>query len=93
MRTLANILPVQPHYYLLSNGLHYARHGTEDLNGLLVFTNLERAKQFMITIGKGLPEFQPVKVAAEELLPILLEYGGRLCIVDHRLSMTVATIH
>jgi hypothetical protein len=85
------VLPVQPHYYLLSNGLRYARHGTESANGLLVFTNLERAEQFVMTVGVGLPEFQPVKVAAENFLAILMGYGGRLCMTD-RLGVLIATI-
>lgn len=91
MRILADILPAQPHYYLLSNGNRYARHGKEELNGVLVFTIRERAEQFMMTIGVGMPEFHPVKVAAEDLLPVLKESGGRLCIANY-LGVTVATL-
>lgn len=91
MKTLADILPAQPHYYLLSNGYRYARHGKEGLDGVLVFTLRERAEQFMMTIGVGMPEFQPVKVAAEDLLPTLMGNGGRLCMTGH-LGVMVATI-
>jgi hypothetical protein len=91
MKTLTDILPAQPHYYLLSNGHRYARHGKEGLNGVLVFTLRERAEQFMMTIGVGMPEFQPIKVAAENLLPILMDNGGRLCMTDHR-GVIVVTI-
>jgi hypothetical protein len=28
--TLADVIPVQDHYYLLSDGTKFARHGTED---------------------------------------------------------------
>jgi len=91
MKTLADLLPCQPHYYLLSNGHRYARYGKDELNGVLVFTLRERAEQFMMTIGVGMPEFQPVKVAFEDLLPILMQNSGRLCIANY-LGVTVATL-
>lgn len=69
-------LPSQPHYYLVSDGVRYAKFRMRQYSGLHVFTLLANAVQFVIAIGGG--EFQPVKVTAEELLPILMENGGQL---------------
>jgi hypothetical protein len=36
--------------------------GTEEQNGVLVFDCQGRAEQFLLTVGKTLREFKPVKV-------------------------------
>jgi hypothetical protein len=92
MNTFLKVLPRQAHYYMLSDGSRYARHGKAEANGLLVFAILERAEQFMMTIGAALPEFKPVKHTAEEVLAVVVANGGRLCVTDNRLAATVATI-
>lgn len=56
-------LPARDNYWLLHNGQKYAQHGTEDKNGVLVFSCQELAEQFLLTVGKALPEFKPVKVS------------------------------
>lgn len=53
--------------------------------------SLAEAEQFVMTIGVGMPEFQPVKVAAKDLPTILLEHGGQMC-VAYPLGVTIATI-
>ena len=65
---IADVLPIQKHYWLLHDGNKYAKHGPKELNGLLVFCYQERAEQFCLTVGKALPKFQPVKVSAETFL-------------------------
>ena len=76
--------------YLLTNGTMFARHGTPDVNGVLVFANLERAEQFCMSIGKYLPMFVPVKVSAEEFLEIAEDIGA-VC-VSEGLTVRVGTI-
>lgn len=104
--TLAELLPPQPQYCLMLNGDRYARFGqdavSEEVSGLLVFANVDqvgqftltnpsRAEQFVLMNGVGLSEFQPLKVAAEDLLPILMAHGGKMC-VPFRLGEMVATV-
>lgn len=89
-KTVADVLPVQDHYYLLHDGEKYARHGTEEANGLLVFPNLERAEQFCMTVGRALPAFQPKRVTAEQFIS-LAEDLGAFCIAD-RLGVAVCLI-
>ena len=80
-KNMADVLPIQQHYYLLNDGERYARHGIEGTNGLLVFFNLERAEQFCLTVGKGLPEFRPVKVTALDFLELVEEIGA-FCVAN-----------
>jgi hypothetical protein len=89
-KTLADILPVQDHYCLLHDGVKYARHGTGEANGLLVFEDREGADQFCQTVGKALPAFQPVRVDAEEFLRLFEEVGA-VCVADG-LKIVVATL-
>ncbi len=79
--TLADMLPVQKHYCLLSNGEKYARFGHGKKNGLLVFETLEKANEFCETVGYGIPEFKPVIVDAETLLNLIEEIGV-ICVTD-----------
>jgi hypothetical protein len=80
-QTLADMLPVQKHYCLLSNGEKYARFGHGKKNGLLVFETNEKANEFCETVGVGLPEFKPVIVDAESLLTLIEEIGA-VCVTD-----------
>ena len=89
-RSLADLLPLQDHYYLLTDGTKYAHHGTQDANGLLVFANLERAEQFCMTVGKGLPTFVPVKVPLSLFMDIVEEIGA-VCVTEG-LSVRVGTM-
>ena len=79
--TLADMLPVQDHYCLLSNGKMYARFGHGKEIGLLVFESNEKAKNFCATVGVELPEFQPVTVDLETVLT-LIEDIGAICVTD-----------
>lgn len=88
-KSLADLLPAQEQYYLLHDGKNYAKHGTPEANGLLVFETLEGADLFCQTVGKALPAFQPVRVGAEELLR-LFEEDGAVCMADG-LRVLVAT--
>ena len=90
MKSLADLLPVQEHYYLLNNGKQYARHGTDDANGLLVFETRQGADQFCQTVGKALPAFQPVRVDAEEFMRLGEEVGA-VCMAEG-LKVVVATL-
>lgn len=85
-----DVLPIKEHYWLLHDGETYARHGTVELNGLLVFTCQERAEQFCLTVGKGLPSFKPVKVSADRFLAKVLETGA-FCLAQG-LSLTIITL-
>lgn len=80
-QTLADMLPVQKHYCLLSNGERYARFGHGKETGLLVFETTEKANEFCETVGVGLPEFKPVIVNAESLLTLIEEIGA-ICVTD-----------
>lgn len=71
-----DVLPVRDHYWLLHDGEKYARHGTEDCNGVLVFDCQERAEQFMLTVGKALPDFKPVKVTPAAFLEEVKRVGA-----------------
>jgi len=88
-RRIADVLPVQDHYYLLSDGTRFAKHGTETCNGIVVFTNLERAEQFQMTVGKGL-NFEPCKVTAGRFLAEA-EKVGAFCLAEG-LRVTVCQI-
>lgn len=90
MKSLADVLAVQEHYYLLHDGKKYAKHGTPEANGLLVFESRQRANQFCQTVGNALPAFQPVKVDAEEFMR-LFEEAGAVCMADG-LKVVVATL-
>jgi len=87
---LTDLLLVQNHYYLLTDGTRFARHGTPQTNGLLVFANLERAEQFCVTVGKSLPMFMPVKVSVEEFMEIVKGIGA-ICVAEG-LTVRVGTI-
>lgn len=89
-KSLADLLPAQEHYYLLHDGVKFARHGTPVATGLLVFEGRERADQFCQTVGKALPAFQPVKVGAEEFMRLVEEVGA-VCVVEGP-SVTVGTL-
>ena len=89
-KSLADLLPVQEHYYLLHDGVKFARHGTPVAIGLLVFEDRERADRFCQTVGKALPAFQPVTVGAEEFMRLVEEVGA-VCRADG-LSVTVGTL-
>lgn len=80
-QTLADMLPVQKHYCLLSDGENYARFGHGKENGLLVFETIEKANEFCETVGYGIPEFKPVIVDAETLLTLTEEIGV-ICVTD-----------
>lgn len=80
-RKLTDLLPAQDHYYLLSDGERYARHGNLDASGIVVFANLERAEQFCLTVGRGLPAFQPVRVSAEQFVRAF-EEAGAFCVAE-----------
>ena len=103
-------LSFQRSFYLLSNGVRYAKYGEEvsmeepsvRVNGLglLAFLSLDsvynflltkpqRAKEFSRMNGADFSEFTPCKVANDDLLPIVKEYGGIL-IVPYRLGMMAA---
>jgi len=75
-KTLADILPAQEKYWLLSDGERYAMHGTNEVHGVLVFLLQEQAEQFYMTVGNGLPQFQPVQVSPKEMLAAMVEAGG-----------------
>lgn len=89
-KSLADLLPAQEHYYLLHDGVKFARHGTPEAIGLLVFEDRERADRFCLTVGKALPAFQPVRVGAEEFLRLVEEVGA-VCMADG-LKVVVATM-
>lgn len=89
--TLADLLPAQQHYYLLYDGDKYARHGTENANGLLVFLSFESAEQFRLTIGIGLPAFKTVRSDAINVLQ-LIEDAGAVCVAEG-LSVRVGTLN
>lgn len=89
-KSLAELLPAQEHYYLLHDGVKYAKHGTPEADGLLVFENREGADQFCQTVGMALPAFQPVKVDAEEFMRLFEEVGA-ICVTEG-LSVTVGTL-
>lgn len=90
-KSLADLLPSQGHYYLLHDGVKFARHGTPEAIGLLVFEDRERADQFCLTVGKALPAFKPVRVDAEEFMRLVEEVGA-VCVVDGLLEVVVATL-
>ncbi|WP_230774572.1 hypothetical protein [Roseiconus lacunae] len=81
IHTLADMLPVQSHYVLLSDGERFARFGHGGINGLLVFEQMQKASEFCETVGSGLPEFKPVVVEAEFFLTLIEEIGA-VCVVD-----------
>ncbi len=80
-RKLTDLLPAQDHYYLLSDGERYARHGNLDASGIVVFANLERAEQLCLTVARNLPAFQPVRVTAEEFVGAY-EEAGAFCVAE-----------
>lgn len=80
-KSLTDLLPVQEHYYLLHDGVKFAKHGTPEANGLLVFETRDRADRFCQTVGKALPAFRPVRVDAEEFLRLVEEVGA-VCLAD-----------
>jgi len=88
--TLSSLLPVQEHYYLLFDGTRYAQHGTPVNHGLLVFTNLEQAEQFGMTVGQFLPQFRPVRVEGKELLREIAKVGA-ICRADAA-GFTIGTL-
>lgn len=90
MKTLGDLLPAQEHYFLLHDGKRYAKHGTPEANGLLVFETREGADQFYQTVGKAMPAFQPVKVDAEEFMRLFEEVGA-VCVAEG-LCVTVGTL-
>lgn len=75
-QTLADMLPVQNQYCLLSNGQKYALYGHGIKEGLLVFDTIEKANEFCETVSVGQPEFKPVIVDAESLLTLIEEIGA-----------------
>jgi len=89
-KSLADVLPVQEHYYLLHDGKKFAMHGTPEATGLLVFETREQTDHFYEAVGKAVPTFQPVRVSAEELLRLVEEVGA-VCVVDG-LKVVVATL-
>lgn len=80
-KSLADLLPAQEHYYVLHDGVKFARHGTPEAIGLLVFEDRERADRFCQTVGTALPNFRPLRVDAEEFTQLLEEIGA-VCVVD-----------
>lgn len=95
MKTLADILPIQSHYYLLrlkkpSRHGKYALHGKGDATiGLLVFPLLEKAEQFCLTVARGLGK--PERVSAEKFMK-LAEAAKAICLADGPKVM-VAVMH
>ena len=90
-KTLADVLPAQEHYYLLHDGVKFARHGTPEAIGLLVFEDRERADQFCLTVGKAMPAFLPVRVDVDDFMSLVEEIGA-VCVVDGLLEVVVATL-
>ena len=90
-KSLADLLPVQEHYFMLHDGKKYAKHGTPEANGLLVFETREAAAEFCQTVGKALPAFRPVKVHAVEFMR-LVEEEGAVCMANG-LKVVVATLN
>lgn len=77
---LTDVLPLQDHYYFLWDGKRFANHGASLKNcGVLVFANLERAEQFMLTVGRGMPEFKPQQVSLAEFFTEW-EKAGAICL-------------
>ena len=89
-KMLADILPVQEHFFLLFDGRRYARHGTPETDGLLVFDTREAADRFCQTVGKALPAFGPVRVDAEDVMRLVEEVGA-VCVADG-LNVVVGTL-
>lgn len=89
-KSLADLLPAQEHYYLLHDGVKFAKHGTPEADGLLVFENREGANQFCQTVGMALPAFQPVMVDAEDFLRLVEEVGA-VCMIQGR-KVVVGTL-
>lgn len=89
-KSLADLLPVQEHYYLLHDGGKFARHGTPEATGLLVFDDRKRADRFCQTVGTALPDFRPLRVDAEEFTQLVEEIGA-VCVVDG-LKVVVGTL-
>ena len=89
--TLKDVLPARDHYWLLHDGEKYARHGTEETSGVLVFDCQERAEQFMLTVGKGLPAFKPVKVSPTTFLEEARR-AGAFAVADGLLRVRVCEI-
>lgn len=48
---------------------------------MLVFSILEWAEQFYLSIGKNMPLFVPVKVPVEELLELAVQYKA-ICVAE-----------
>jgi hypothetical protein len=84
-KSLADLLLIQDHYYAPHDGVKYAKRGTEEDNGLLVFETRERADRFCQTVA-----FQPVRVDSEELLRLFQEVGA-ICVAQGR-NVVVATL-
>src|SRR4051794_35787164 len=92
-KTTSELLPIQSSYFLLSDGKKYAIHGISPLHyGVLVFPESAQAHWFVQKIGYRLPQFQPVKVSAKELIRILNRKGNRFCVRNDK-GTFVATLN
>lgn len=89
-KSLADLLPAQEHYYLLHDGVKFARHGTPEAIGLLVFEDRERADRFCQTVGTDLPAFKPVRVDVDDFMRLFEEVGA-VCVAEG-MCVTVATL-
>jgi hypothetical protein len=90
-RCIADVLPDRDHYWMLHDGERYARHGTAEKYGVLVFDCLERAEQFLLTVGKALPAFRPVKVSPTAFLKEVRR-AGAFCLAEGALGVRVCEI-
>jgi hypothetical protein len=88
----ADLLPVQDNYYVLAEGDRLAKFGPDAENvGVLVFADLERAKQFSESVAVG-SEFKP-KIMSADSTCNLIEAGQTICVVDEIGGVTLATIN
>lgn len=88
--TIADLLPLQDYYYLLHDGTKYARHGTVEANGVVVFTSIEKAQRFCETVGSGMPAFRPMRLTAVDFFELLVNVGS-FCVADG-LEVTVGSL-
>jgi len=81
---LGDVLPVQSHYYILSDGKHVAVHGSPDERGVLIFICAEQAEEFVndgrVVIDGHVPLLKPEPITSAQLLSILRRVG--ICIAD-----------
>lgn len=78
---IADHLAIQSHYYMLHDGVKYAKHGgSPDVSGVLVFPTLVAAEKFNRTVGRSL-SFRPVRVTADDFLREVFK-AGAFCVAE-----------